>query len=63
MAIGDKFAMSGGFWDFIGSLNDNFGSLGYLIIVIFAVCWIVSQLVYHARGYDKIVVTVSTSAH
>jgi high-affinity nickel-transport protein len=55
--IGDKFAFTGRFWDFIRSLNDNFGSLGYLIIGIFILCWLVSHLFYRAKGYDKIAIT------
>jgi high-affinity nickel-transport protein len=61
--IGDKLAFSGRFWNFIGTLNDNFGDLGYLIIGIFVVCWGVSLVLYRARGYDKIVVTTSTPAN
>jgi high-affinity nickel-transport protein len=61
--IGDKFGLSGRFWDSIGSLNDNFGDLGYLIIGIFVFCWLGSLLLYRAKGYDKIVVTTSTTAH
>jgi high-affinity nickel-transport protein len=57
--IGHKFAFSGRFWDFVGSLNDNFGALGYLIIGIFALCWAISAVLYRARGYDKIVVACS----
>jgi high-affinity nickel-transport protein len=57
--IGDKFGFSGRFWDFIGSLNDNFGDLGFAIIGIFVLCWLVSLLVYRMKGYDKISVTVS----
>jgi high-affinity nickel-transport protein len=60
--IGDKFSFSGRFWDFIGSLNDNFGDLGYLIIGIFAVCWMASAALYRIKGYDKIVVTSSVRA-
>jgi high-affinity nickel-transport protein len=59
--IGDKLALTGRFWDFIGSLNDNFGRLGFVIIGIFAVCWLVSLVLYRINGYDKIVVTSSTS--
>jgi high-affinity nickel-transport protein len=58
--IGDKFSFSGRFWDFIGSLNDNFGELGYVIIGVFALCWAVSAALYRARGYDKIVVACSS---
>jgi len=60
--IGDKFGLAGRFWGFIGSLNDNFGDLGYLIIGIFAVCWGCSLVLYRAKGYDKIAVTTSTPA-
>src|SRR6202012_1776959 len=31
----DQLKLEGPFWNFIGALNDNFGSLGYLIIAIF----------------------------
>src|SRR3984885_10417260 len=40
--LGDKFGLAGTFWDFIAALNDNFGTLGYLIVGIFAVSWLVS---------------------
>ena len=61
--LGDQFHYKGSFWDFIGSLNDNFGNLGYLIIAIFALCWLVSMLVYRVKGYDKIAITPPTAAH
>ncbi len=52
--IGDKFGLEGPFWAAIGSLNDNFGVLGYLIIGVFAGSWLVSALVYRAMGYDRL---------
>ena len=57
--VGDKLGLSdgGGFWGLIGSLNDNFGVLGYLIVGIFIVAWIVSYLVYRINGYDEIEVS------
>jgi len=57
--IGDQCAFSGRFWNFIRALNDNFGSLGYLIIGIFVMCWFASHLVYRVKGYDKIIVTAA----
>jgi hypothetical protein len=50
--IGDTFKLEGPFWDAIGSLNDNFGVLGYGIIAVFALSWPVSVLIYRAKGYD-----------
>jgi high-affinity nickel-transport protein len=54
--IGDQLGLTdgGGFWGAIGSLNDNFGILGYGIIAIFALSWIVSVVIYRANGYDKL---------
>ncbi len=34
--LSDKLNLQGGFWDFIGELNGNFGAIGYLIIGVFA---------------------------
>jgi len=52
--IGDQLNLQGAFWDGIGALNDNFGILGYTIIGIFALSWIVSIAIYRWRGYDRI---------
>jgi nickel/cobalt transporter (NiCoT) family protein len=50
----DQLNLEGGFWNFIGALNDNFGSLGYVIIGIFAASWLASILVYRLNRYDEI---------
>jgi high-affinity nickel-transport protein len=57
--IGQRFGLHGRFWDSIGALNDNFGTIGYLIIALFVVCWLVSAIVYRARGYDRLEVNAS----
>jgi len=46
-----------GFWGVIGSLNDNFGILGYVIVGIFIVAWLISYVVYRVNRYDEIDVT------
>jgi high-affinity nickel-transport protein len=54
--IGDELGLTegGGFWGAIGAINDNFGLLGYIIIGIFALSWILSVAVYRLKGYDKL---------
>lgn len=52
------YNLSGTFWDPVADLNNNFGTLGYVIIGIFASSWLVSVAIYKARGYDRIEVTV-----
>jgi high-affinity nickel-transport protein len=48
----------GGFWGAIGSLNDNFGLLGYVIVGIFMVAWLASYVIYRINRYDDIEVSV-----
>jgi high-affinity nickel-transport protein len=59
--IGDQLGLTdgGGFWGAIGSLNDNFGMLGYVIVGIFIIAWLISYLVYRINGYDKIEATAA----
>ncbi len=52
--LADRLGLKGGLWSAVSSLNDNFGALGYLIIGIFAVSWIVSVLLYRFNGYDRL---------
>ena len=51
--VADRLNVSGPFWAFIAALNENFGSLGYLIIAIFIVSWLISIAVYRLRRFDE----------
>ena len=50
----DQLKLSGGLWDFVGSLNDNFGALGFMIIGVFVLSWIGSIVVYRIKGFDRL---------
>jgi high-affinity nickel-transport protein len=50
--LGDRFALTGPFWEAIGSLNDNFGVLGYAVIGVFAATWGVSAAIYRWKRLD-----------
>jgi high-affinity nickel-transport protein len=54
--IGDQLGLTdgGGFWGAIGAINDNFGTLGYIIIGIFVVAWVGSIVFYKLRRYDEL---------
>jgi high-affinity nickel-transport protein len=52
--IQDQMDLKGAFWDGIGALNDNFGTIGYLIIGVFVVSWAASAIIYRVRGYDRL---------
>jgi high-affinity nickel-transport protein len=51
--LADRLQLDGPFWRLIGLLNESFGGLGYLIIALFAVSWLVSALVFRLKGYDR----------
>jgi high-affinity nickel-transport protein len=59
--IGDQLGLTdgGGFWGAIGAINENFGVLGYIIVGIFVLSWLVSFAVYRAKRYDEIEVVTS----
>jgi len=49
--------LQGWFWDGITRLNNNFGALGYIVVGLFVVSWLVSVLIYKARRLDQVEVT------
>jgi nickel/cobalt transporter (NiCoT) family protein len=57
--IGGTLRIDGPFWGMIASLNDNFGVIGYVIIGIFVLCWIVSFMIYRAKRYDEMEVRMT----
>jgi nickel/cobalt transporter (NiCoT) family protein len=50
--IGSQLNLSGRFWQTIDGLNEHFGTLGYLIIGIFVVSWVISLAAYRLGGYE-----------
>jgi high-affinity nickel-transport protein len=57
----DQLNLTGGFWDFIGSLNDNFGTLGFVIIGVFVLSWVGSVIIYRVKGFDRFESTTTTT--
>ena len=52
--LGAQLHLQGSFWMLVGRLNDHFGVLGYCIIGIFALSWIVSIAIYKVRRFEEI---------
>jgi high-affinity nickel-transport protein len=52
--LAGQFHCQGMFWDVVGKLNKNFGTLGYCIIALFALCWCVSIWIYKWRRFDDL---------
>ncbi|TQI79054.1 high-affinity nickel-transport protein [Serratia fonticola] len=54
--IANKLALTGPLWDRIAQLNEHLGEMGYWIIGLFIVCWLISMVNYRLRGYDKLAI-------
>ena len=52
--LGDQLALTGPFWDVVGSLNNSFGYLGFAVVGIFILCWAPSTIIYRWQGYDRL---------
>jgi high-affinity nickel-transport protein len=50
--LSEQLHPHGGFWTLVDELNGNFGLLGYFIIAVFALSWVVSIAVYRWRRFD-----------
>jgi len=61
--IGDQFKLQGVFWSALDFLTDdaNFGWIGFGIIALFALSWMVSILIYRLNDYDSIEVRPGNS--
>jgi nickel/cobalt transporter (NiCoT) family protein len=49
-----QFHLKGTFWSAVSELNKNFGTLGYFIVGLFVVSWIVSVAFYKWRRFDDL---------
>jgi high-affinity nickel-transport protein len=52
--LAGHFRLGGLFWDAVRRLNNNFGELGYCIIALFALSWVVSIAIYKWRRLDEL---------
>jgi high-affinity nickel-transport protein len=60
--IGSQLHLQGSFWIAVGQLNDHFGVLGYCIIAIFALSWMVSIAIYKLRRFEDLELEVEACA-
>jgi high-affinity nickel-transport protein len=54
--------LTGGVWDLVARLNENFGLLGYGIVALFAVSWILSIAIYKWRRFDDLELKTENAA-
>jgi high-affinity nickel-transport protein len=56
--VASQLKLSGGIWDAVKSLSDNFGTLGFIIVGVFLVSWGASTAIYKLRRYDELPVAI-----
>jgi high-affinity nickel-transport protein len=52
--VSARLKLSGGPWDIIGNLSDNFGLIGVVIVLLFIASWAISTIIYKVKRYDDI---------
>jgi len=52
--VSSQLHLEGSAWRMIGKLNNNLGLLGYCIIGLFVVSWIISIAIYRWRRFDRL---------
>jgi high-affinity nickel-transport protein len=52
--LADELHLSGPFWEWIGNVGDNFGTLGYFIIGLFVLTWLLSIALYKWHRLDDL---------
>jgi high-affinity nickel-transport protein len=60
--VSSQLNLSGGLWDLLGNLSDNFGIIGIVIVLLFIASWAVSTVIYKMKKYDDIEVNVRSKA-
>jgi high-affinity nickel-transport protein len=48
--LAERLRLQGRFWDAINALGEHFGAIGYLIIAIFVLGWLVSLMLYRRQA-------------
>ena len=52
--IADRMGLTGGAWDALHSLSNNFGTIGFVVIGVFVASWLISTAIYRLRRYDEL---------
>jgi high-affinity nickel-transport protein len=48
--LSGRLHLEGRFWDAINALGDHFTTIGYLIVAVFVLCWVVSLTLHRWQG-------------
>ncbi len=57
--LAGQLNLSGPIWNQVGHLNENFGIVGVVIVLLFIASWSISTIIYKVKRYDEIEVTTA----
>ena len=57
--LGEKLGLTGAPWTLAAELGENFNHMGFAIIGLFVLCWIISFLFYRWKRFDEIEVRLA----
>jgi high-affinity nickel-transport protein len=52
--LADRLGLEGGIWALVGAINGNLVHFGFAVVGIFLASWLLSTLIYRARGYGRL---------
>jgi high-affinity nickel-transport protein len=52
--LSEKLDLEGSFWHGINALDAHFNSLGFAIVGVFIAAWLISYVIYHLKGIDRL---------
>jgi high-affinity nickel-transport protein len=52
--LADHFNLNGVFWGSVRKLDENFGTVGFFIVGLFALSWIFSIAIYKWKRFDEL---------
>ena len=52
--LGARFNLTGRFWGAVNGLNAHFGAVGFFVVALFALSWILSIAIYKWRRFDEL---------
>ena len=59
--LGDQLSLHGSVWRGLDALNNNFDTLGFVVIGVFVAAWVASVAIYRIKGYDRLDATRSAT--
>jgi high-affinity nickel-transport protein len=55
--IADRLGLDGAIWSAVAALNDDLANLGFVVVGIFVLTWVLSAAIYRWKGFDGVAIS------